>query len=118
MGGMAVIAGIAMMAGMADMAGMAVMPGMAMMPGMATMARMAKIAGMAVMAVMAVMAEVLSSMSIQDYCKWTTLCQDTFGMCMQSSSAGVQDRFRSTSDLVRSDFLTGQPVASTGEIHI
>ena len=102
------------------------------------MAAMAAMAAMAVMAAMPVMAAVLSSTGIQDYGNRTTHRQDTFGTIRESSLAGLwanimstpsedivstpsedivstpSEEFGSTSassGCVRSDFVTGQPVA-------
>jgi hypothetical protein len=50
---------------------------------------MVAMATMAAMAAMAVMAVVLSSMGIRDYGSQTIGRQDTFGMCTESSLAGV-----------------------------
>jgi hypothetical protein len=50
---------------------------------------MVVMAAMTVMALMAVIAVVLSSMGIQDYGNRTIGRQDTFGMCTESSLAGV-----------------------------
>jgi len=64
---------------------------------MAAMAAMVAMAAMAAMALIAAMAAVLSSTGIRDYGNRTTRRQDTFGTSTESSLAGVQDEFGSTS---------------------
>lgn len=82
---------------MVAMAAIVAMAKRATMATMATIATMDMMATMAAIATMATMATVLSSMGIRECGHRMTCPQNSFGMCTESTLAGVLDEFRSKS---------------------